>query len=236
MPPAYTEYTNHLQLLKNNGFSPKLVIDVGVSNGEFFYECQKIFTRAEYMLFEARKEEETTIKEILSEVAAPYDLYFNTLLGKGWQDDVNFYQLDAGSSVYQENTKFPREVVKKNIRPLASYLIEKYSEENPLPLPIFLKIDTQGSEIDILKGLSVYLEFVEVIQVEVALQNYNEGAPGVYDVHKFMDENDFKLYDLASAFRRDSDGAIFHMDWVFAAERSQLWQKNYFWKEELKYE
>ena len=237
MQLAYTEYTEHLKILKNNGFNPKLVIDIGISNGEFFYECQKIFNSAQYLLFEARKESETEIEKVLPEVTVKYTKYFDTLLGDGWKDNVPFYQIDAGSSIYKENTKFPSQTVYKNVRPLDMYLIDKFNENTGIPFPIFMKIDTQGAELDILRGAVTHLPLIEVVQLEVALQEYNIGAPGVFEVHEFMNKFGFKLYDLGSAFRKESNGTLFHMDWIFVAKRSKLWQdRGYFWLGELKYE
>jgi len=229
----YTENTDHLQHLKSRGFNPKLVIDVGVSNGEFFYECQKIFNNAEYLLFEAREKEETLIEKVLPHVGVKVKTFYNTLLGAG-HNQVDFHQLDAGSSIYPEDTKFPKQVVKKQMYPLMKFLVEEYSDTK-IPLPAFLKIDTQGAELDILTGLGVWLDFIEVIQLEVALQEYNIGAPGVFAIHEFMNKKGFKLYDIGTAFRRESDQALFHVDWIFAAERSKLWDKNYYWGAELKY-
>ncbi|CAB4143074.1 Methyltransferase FkbM [uncultured Caudovirales phage] len=232
----YIEDTRHLKQLKENGFNPGLVIDVGISNGEFFNECQKIFNKARYLLFEARKIEETKIAEILPSITVDYKLFFNTLLGKGHEDDVNFYQIDAGSSVYSEKTKFPKNVLKKNVRPMLKFLVEEFTEDRgDIPFPVFLKIDTQGSELDILQGMGPWLDFVEVVQLEVAFQEYNHGAPGVFQIHEFMNSKGFTLYDLGAAFRKQSDNSIFHMDWVFVAKRSELLNDGYFWTEELKH-
>jgi FkbM family methyltransferase len=230
----YTENTDHLQHLKSRGFNPKLVIDVGVSNGEFFYECQKIFNNAEYLLFEAREKEETLIEKVLPHVGVKVKTFYNTLLGAG-HDEVDFHQLDAGSSIYPEDTKFPKQIVKKHMSPLDNYLINEFYQKDSFPMPAFLKIDTQGAELEILTGTQLHLDFIEVIQLEVALQEYNIGAPGAFEVHEFMNKKGFKLYDIGTAFRRESDQALFHVDWIFAAERSKLWDKNYYWGAELKY-
>jgi phosphoribosylaminoimidazole-succinocarboxamide synthase len=156
------------------------------------------------------------------------------LLGAG-HDEVDFHQLDAGSSIYPEDTKFPKQIVKKHMSPLDNYLINEFYQKDSFPMPAFLKIDTQGAELEILTGTQLHLDFIEVIQLEVALQEYNRRRGGAFEVHEFMNKKGFKLYDIGTAFRRESDQALFHVDWIFAAERSKLWDKNYYWGAELKY-
>ena len=222
----YVEDTRHLQKLKANGFNPKLVVDVGASNGEFYNECRKIFTDAEYMLFEARKYEETSIAETIADIEPKPELIYDTLLGTNIGKIVKFFNMNAGSSIYEENTKFPRTVEKKRMRALEEFLIGRMKK------PAFLKIDTQGSELDILESLFGLQYYFEVIQLEVALLEYNKKAPTVADIHNFMDSIGFALYDFGPAFCRQSDNAIFHMDWIFVQKNSKLRSKKLFWNVE----
>jgi len=232
----YIEDTRHLEKLKRNGFNPKLVVDVGTSNGEFFNECRKIFTDAEYLLFEARKVEETTIEETIKDIEPKPTLFYDTLLSD-WETELKFYKMDAGSSVFEENTRFPKTVETKKTKRLDDILLTKfspYSKDSLFPQPAFLKIDTQGSELDILSGMTQVRPVFEVIQLEVALLEYNKKAPTVAQVHAAMNSYGYQLYDFGPAFFRP-DGAIFHMDWVFVAKRSKLVEKKLFWKAEEDY-
>lgn len=224
----YIEDTRHLQKLKANGFNPKLVVDIGASNGEFYNECQKIFTDAKYILFEARAKKETSIAETIRDITPKPTLHYNTFLGRTAGTNVTFFNMNAGSSVFSENTKFPREVETKKVHRLDSIV----KLESMKSVSRFLKIDTQGYELEILRGIDFLAHRFEVVQLEVALLEYNAGAPTVAQVHEYMDGRGFALYDFGPAFSRQSDGAIFHMDWVFVAKRSKLRDKKIFWKAE----
>tara|TARA_R110000868_G_scaffold106987_2_gene292941 strand:+ start:285 stop:1112 length:828 start_codon:yes stop_codon:yes gene_type:complete len=226
----YKEDIGHLLRLKNAGFNPEVVFDIGVSNGEFFYSCQQVFTDAKYFLFEARKKSQTEISETLVNVDVKYKLFFDTLLG-GTNREVDFHEIDAGSSIYKEATKFAKTNVKKQMVTLKNLIantpmLEKATEKD---VPRFLKIDTQGSELQILAGMEEYIEKFEVVQLEVALLEYNLGAPLVADVMQYMDRTGFALYDIGPFYRRETDFAIFHMDFVFVAKRSKLRDKKAFW-------
>ena len=59
-------------------------------------------------------------------------------------------------------------------------------EENNLPLPDFIKMDTQGAEVDIMKGGSLALNHAKMALVEVAVMPYNKGAPNFNDYIETM--------------------------------------------------
>ncbi len=64
----------------------------------------------------------------------------------------------------------------------------------------FLKIDTQGSELDILKGGEHSLGNIFGVELEVEFISLYENQPLFADVHFFMTQKGFVLYDLRRAF------------------------------------
>ncbi len=54
--------------------------------------------------------------------------------------------------------------------------------ENNLPLPDLMKIDTQGSELDILKGAEYCLKNASVLILELPLIRYNIGSPNIAEI------------------------------------------------------
>jgi FkbM family methyltransferase len=230
----YIEDTRHLQKLKANGFKPEMVVDVGTSNGEFFNECVNVWPDAEYILFDAREESDTSIRQTITDMLIPpkVTLYYDTLLGSHNQM-ATFYVQNAGSSIFPEDTAFPKERTEKSTQKLSPILLNHFKKNRyPGLQSSFLKIDCQGAELAILAGLEHEISCFEVIQLEVALLEYNLGAPNVAQVHAYMDRRGYALYDFGSAFGRQTDGAIFHMDWVFVAKRSKLRERKDFWNVE----
>lgn len=76
--------------------------------------------------------------------------YFNYLLGKIDGVEVPFYaNFSVGDSVYREVG-----LAYKNTSPklTTTRFLDSVIRENNLPNPDFLKLDTQGSDLDILKG------------------------------------------------------------------------------------
>jgi FkbM family methyltransferase len=62
--------------------------------------------------------------------------------------------------------------------------------------PQFLKIDTEGSELEILEGAGDVLESVLGIRVEVAFEEIFIGGPRFWDIANFLDSYSFKLVNL----------------------------------------
>ena len=59
-----------------------------------------------------------------------------------------------------------------------------------------IKLDVQGSEIDVLKGLNKHIELFETIILETSVKEYNKDAPLFIDVINFMNEKGyvFKIF------------------------------------------
>ena len=69
--------------------------------------------------------------------------------------------------------------------------LSHYVKSNGLNFPDFLKLDTQGSELDILKGCEDGLSKIKVILVEMPITSLNIGAPTLSDVVVFLESHDF---------------------------------------------
>ena len=77
-----------------------------------------------------------------------------------------------------------------------------------------IKIDTQGSEIDILKGGIETMKKASFIILEMPfLGEYNKGAPDFYDHIIFMKKHGFVPYDLPEQHR--ANGILIQIDIIF---------------------
>jgi hypothetical protein len=61
---------------------------------------------------------------------------------------------------------------------------------------VFLKLDVQGAELDILKGAPRTLERTSTVLLEASIVEYNLGAPRIADVISFMRDRGFVLFDV----------------------------------------
>ncbi|HVT14838.1 MAG TPA: FkbM family methyltransferase [Thermoanaerobaculia bacterium] len=72
----------------------------------------------------------------------------------------------------------------------------------------FLKLDTQGSELDILRGAQRTLRSVRALEVEVELNPIYRGQPLFGDVDRFLRERDFVLWRLGHLVHYGLPGGV----------------------------
>ncbi len=78
---------------------------------------------------------------------------------------------------------------------------------------VFLKIDTQGFDLEVIRGAAATLERLAAVQVELALQRTYEGQPGYLDFLAELDERGFAPALLFPTFP-DSTGRIVECDCI----------------------
>lgn len=84
---------------------------------------------------------------------------------------------------------------------------------------IWLKLDTQGYELEVLKGAVTTLSRVRVVQSEVSLVPLYEGQSGILDMVRFLEEWGFGLVDVIPGFRDPRDGSLMQVDMVAKARK-----------------
>ena len=124
-----------------------------------------------------------------------------------------------GSSVYEEKTNFSRE-----IEIITSSTLEiQLSKLNFNSFNNIIKLDVQGSEIDILKGLGEKISFFEIIILETSVKEYNKGSPLFIDVVNYMNKINYTLYDIFDLKRLGNYGSfLVQFDAIFVKKNSSL--------------
>ena len=77
-----------------------------------------------------------------------------------------------------------------------------------------IKIDTQGSEIDIIRGGSSVVKQTKFVCLEISLTEYNENAPLKDEVMSFMNTQNFLPVELVE--EHFAKGNLIQEDWIFA--------------------
>ena len=194
--------------LQNTGFKPSCVIDIGAHLGQWTRSTKNIFPDTPFIMIEAREE----LRPDLERAAAAFrdvDVHIALLGTKDSPGGVTFFRAQgSASSLYRERSDAPMTTLDK-ILPAS------------LAWPLFLKLDVQGGELDVLRGADAALKKTEVVQLEVALLPYNEGAPTPLEVFSFMDGLGFAVYDIAG-FVRPNARDLAQIDVIFVRKDSKL--------------
>ena len=180
LPESHAQF---LHTLKNKfDFEPKVIYDIGCCVLHWTRRAEEVWPDAEYVLFDA-----------FCPAAFLYSEYkhFVGLLSDSDNRIVPFYQNDympTGNSYYREigcegGKYFPRD---KYIMKTCHKLDTVVKEHN-LPPPDLVKIDVQGSEIDVIKGAHETLKHARVLIVELQHTQYNEGAMLSHESKSFIE-------------------------------------------------
>ena len=159
-------------------FNLETVYDIGASDGSFTNNIsQYLHKDTKYHLFEPYE---------YPEIEVDVDHQWHRVYLSDSARKVNFYindEFHTGNSYYKEDT-----VAFDEIEPVEviTVSLDKYVAENNLTLPDLIKIDTQGSELDILKGAEYCLKNASVLILELPLIPYNIGSPGMVEILEYL--------------------------------------------------
>lgn len=85
---------------------------------------------------------------------------------------------------------------------------------------IYLKLDVQGFELEVLKGASEVLSQVIAIQVELSTTPLYKGSPLYLDVITYLKNLNFDLFSVLPEFRNPNSGRLLQFDGIFV--RSEI--------------
>jgi FkbM family methyltransferase len=201
-----------LSAIAGRGFSPRMVIDVGAFEGDWSKLAREIWPQSRILMFEPNVQKQARVSVVAKELSASL---FCELLGADDGASVSFNVMESGSSVLSERSPLDRTVENRKLRRLDTLVEESEA-------PVFIKIDTQGYELEVLKGAQKLLPKVDAILLEVAIIEINEGAPLIDEVLAFLRSLGFVTYDILEFHRRPLDGALNQIDILFVREDSPL--------------
>ena len=206
-------FANKFRQLKAKGVNFDHVLDIGAYRGDFTETIKTVWPDAKVHQFEA---DERQKDKLLPDATI-------ALLGNECKE-VDFYTIQdtaygvtTGSSYYREMTPFYENpiVVKKQMVTLDSLL-----DLNSHWYSVLVKLDTQGSELDILAGAKEFLSKVKPIYIllECSVKPYNDGAPLIGEVVENMGKLGYLFNDIIEA-KYDNHGDLLQVDVLFRGKQ-----------------
>ena len=160
-----------------------VIYDIGAYQGWFAKKAKKAFPNNHLYMFEANPSRKSPIK-VTDKIK-----WFNEVLSDKEDVEVKFYYRDnTGDSYYRENTSNYKD---DDYKLLKTTTLEKIVFDNNLELPQFIKIDTQGSELDILSKVDLSECIAVHCEVPAEGQIYNHGAPNHEQYMTFFSSKGF---------------------------------------------
>jgi len=212
-----------LNLLSKCGFSPRTILDIGAYQGDWTKMTHQIFPLAKIFMIEATPDNERLLKNV-SEASG----LSMALLGDKSKKTIDFYianpketSITTGNSVYIEKTRY---FDKKHLIKLPMTTLDEMVAKRKLKNIDFIKIDTQGSELNILKGGKKTVDKAEFVLLETQNLEYNNNAPFTEDVIIAMKSYGFRLFDILETHYL-ATGELFQVDLLFAKKTSRFMKK-----------
>lgn len=198
--------------LANKGYSPASIIDVGAYEGNWTRLAKRCFPQARVLMCEAQPDKSPYLEQVSAQLRGVE--FISALLASRSGDIVSFSEMETGSSIYPENSN-----VVRRVRELTTRTLDEVAAD--VAGPCFLKIDVQGAELDVLGGGHEVLQRCDLVQLEIAMVDYNRGAPRFLDVISYMDAKGFAPFDL-SGWSRPNGMDLVQIDLLFVPTQSGL--------------
>jgi FkbM family methyltransferase len=200
--------------LKRRGFTAKVAIDIGAFRGEWSTEFKAVFPDCRVIMIEAQSDKVQQLR-VLEQKSAGSISVVEALLGAIDGDEVEFHVAENASSVFRERGFASTVSTRRKLSKLDTVL-ETTNDRGKID---FLKLDTQGFELEVLRGAPEALARSEFVLLEVSLIPINEGCPMAREVLEFMAERGFRWIDVCGQWRRP-DKALWQLDLLFLHESS----------------
>ena len=202
--------------VKNLGFEPLTVIDVGAGLGTF--EIYEAFPKSRYLLIEPIAENEPYLKKICQSLErADY-----IIAAASKEEGLVPLQVNVSNFIHSYISD-ESEASSENfeLRTIPAVTLDEVCRTRQLEGPYLIKVDVDGKELDVLAGSSQILQNTELVIVEVTLY-VSARFDKMCAVINFMKEQGFVTYDIVDFSYRFSDLALSQVDLVFVKESGQL--------------
>jgi len=172
-------------LRDKHNFYPSKILDIGAHVGDWYHEIKDIYPNSEVLSIEAN----SNCAFKLSQNNPNYMIAF---LGKD-KGVTNFYIPDehprsTGASSYIEQTSLFDNVTPQQLQVITLDSLDQQFD--------FIKIDVQGSELDIIKGGLNTIKQSTILQLELGMLNYNKNAPKASEIISYLYNLGFDLFDV----------------------------------------
>ena len=204
--------------LINNKFTKSIVIfDIGAHHGETIKLFLKKLRVKKIYSFEASPNNYKVLKKkIYKNYLKKVDIYNFGIGDKISKSYIN-QAVESSSSTMNElnkNSKYLKRKLKiLNIKdnenfyrkiPIQILTLDSFIQQHDIQNIDLLKIDTEGYEFNVLKGASKYIDRINLIYFEhhyddMIIKNYKFS-----DVHKFLEDKDFKMIKKSKMLFRKS--------------------------------
>lgn len=209
-------FNRAMRRIVDRGLPVETVIDVGASDGRWSRGCEEFFPEARYVLIDAMKIHWPSLEAFCS--SRPHASYVKAAASSDI-GVVRFFDngdLFGGVATYQSSGEHLIEV--------SATTIDNEAMQSKSIGPYFIKLDTHGFEVPILKGAAETLSKASLIQIEVYNFRLRPDALMLDEMIAYMRGIGFGMIDLSEPLWRSHDNAFWQIDAFFIPLSSDLFK------------
>lgn len=212
--------TQFFPLLKQLGFAPKNIWDVGANRGDWTRAALQYFPSADYTLIEPQDHLKVGIA---AEVRAGHRIRW---VNAGASNEPGVLPLYVSakdqSSSFLDYDRIKDDSVQKIEVPIRT--LNEIRSSLSLPVPEMLKIDAEGFDLRVLQGASDFIGRSEIILAEAAIAqlDFENSARNLINA---MDGYGYRLLEITDLHRSPNQGVLWLCELAFLLKSSQLFAK-----------
>lgn len=194
------------------------VLDIGANEGQFAEVVRQIFPHALIHSFEPLS---TCYEKLQSKAASLMPMRcFPFAIGREDTDSVIYHnEFSPSSSLlpmgnkHREAFPFAQKTIRENI---VVRSMDSVAAELELKPPIMMKVDVQGSELDVLTGARKILPSIDTIIIEASFVELYQGQALFDEIYDNLHSRGFRFMGSLEQVMDPSNGAILQADCIFA--------------------
>ena len=192
----FSSTSNEKKLLKDNLKNREIIyVDIGTNVGNYLEFVKKNFKTKKVFCFEPI---ESLNKEIIFHLRSKIDKIYNVALSDIEKKKIfNIYEISSQSSFYKQNNTYKSiQKIKKKLK-IKTQIFDKIFNQN---LKIdFCKIDAQGEDFKILKGMKNNLKKgnIKLLKVEIGFPiHYKDVQNNYLDILNYLKRFNYDLFSI----------------------------------------
>ncbi len=189
-------------------------IDIGTNEGNFLEYLSSQFQFKKIICFEPIKELANNLKNKFPEV----EVNSSALSNKKTKKKFFQYKISSQSSIYKQNDTFKSLKELKKIYKIDTISFDqKFNKNKKID---FCKIDVQGEEMNVLKGMKLNLKKknIRLIKIEISfLERYQGVKSNFYEIITYLMK--FKYHLISISKIKYKDNQILLMDAYFISKK-----------------
>ncbi len=205
-----------LSRCRERGIKVNTVIDIGASDGRWSLDCLSLFPGAQYLLVEAQKEHENSLRSVV-EVHPNFE-YVIAAAGRG--EGKVYFNNDSlfGGTAFSEPIDGGIEVLMTSI--------DHEVKTRELASPYLIKLDTHGFEVPILEGAKETIKHASLVIIEAYNYRLLKDSLKYYELCVYMEKLGFSTIEMVDVMLRQHDASFWQMDLFFIPSNSKEFSVN----------